>query len=150
MGMYRGAKGLPPRKHSTRRKRTPKGAAKKQRKREAEGSGSRSSFRVRCCLSLMGTPAERPTPCNICRRKRYHVTYDAHPDPSRVKRQRDSTSGKTYTVYKGYYCEEAPTGVEFRDRAGDETSNGERVSARLRAASASPSDPRINNGSQQS
>ena len=122
---------LPPKKLPARKRRSPKGAEKKQRKREEEGSGSRSSFRVRCCLSLMGTPAERLPPCDECRRRRYHVTYDADPDPSRVKRRRDRKSGNFYKEYRGYYCAEPPTGVEFTDRAGDETSNCRRGRARV-------------------
>ena len=63
---------LPPRVPSARKKRTPRAAAEKQTKREQEGSGSRQSFRVRCCISLMGTPAERLTPCTECRTHRYY------------------------------------------------------------------------------
>ena len=74
---------LPKREPSARKKRTPKGAAKKQRKREQQGSGSRSEFRVKCCISLMCTPLERTPPCDYCRTTRYHVTYDDDPHPSR-------------------------------------------------------------------
>ena len=114
-----------PRASKSRHHKTPRAAAKKRQKREREGSGSRSEFRVRCCLSLMGTPAERPRPCWYCRKARYHVPYDADPDNGRVTTRR--RNGKTYKEYNGHYCAKPPTGVEFRDRAGDETTYCDRV-----------------------
>ncbi len=121
-------KRLPPRTAPVRKKRSPRAARKKQRKREQEGSGSHSEFRVKCCLSLMLTPLKRPTPCPVCRASRYHVTYAADPHPSRLKRmRRGGMRGGWFTVKRGYYCAEPPVGVAFRDRAGDVSTSCRRV-----------------------